>query len=352
MATRTIDLFSGAGGLSLGARLSGMEVALAVETDRHAATTFKQNFRSARLINKKVEETSAEDYSGYEGVEVLMAGPPCQAFSTSNQRTRNDSNPLNNLLFEPARIAQIIQPKWVVVENVPGLDIGSRRKYLEHLTEMLRNIGYTVSVHKLNAVMYGVPQNRTRLFVLAGPKSIEARALESRMEVYQCTVRDAIQDLPSLRVGADVDELPYRSEPHSELSRSLRGSLERCTGHLVTKNNEAVIARYSHIPQSGNWSNIPPTLMQTYRDSSRCHTGIYHRLRYDGPSKVLGNFRKNMLIHPVENRGLSIREAARIQTFPDEFEFSGSIGKRQQQAGNAVPPRLARAVLSIIGDQL
>lgn len=352
MTARTIDLFSGAGGLSLGASLAGMDVSLAVEAESNAAATYKENFKKTKLLNRKVEETSSQDYQDYENIEILMAGPPCQAFSTSNQRTRNDSNPLNNLLFEPVRVAKIVRPKWVMVENVPGLEIGSRRQYLERLVEMLKKIGYIVSIHKLNAVRFSVPQSRTRLFIVAGPKELDVRSIEKRIIDHTYTVFDAIQDLPELRTGTDEDVRAYRCEPRSELSKALRGNLSECTGHLVTRNSDVVLERYSFIPQGGNWSNIPAELMGTYKDATRCHTGIYHRLSYNSPSKVLGNFRKNMLIHPIENRGLSVREAARLQTFPDDFTFSGSIGKRQQQAGNAVPPNLAYAVTAAIGDHL
>jgi DNA (cytosine-5)-methyltransferase 1 len=98
------------------------------------------------------------------------------------------------------------------------------------------------------------------------------------------------------------------------------------------------------VPPGGNWKNIPKRLMANYQDRRRCHTGIYRRLKWDQPSVVIGNFRKNMLIHPVQDRSLSVREAARLQSFPDWFEFTGSIGFQQQQVGNAVPPMLAEVV--------
>ena len=115
-------------------------------------------------------------------------------------------------------------------------------------------------------------------------------------------------------------------------------------GNLVTRNSEKVLARYAWIKPGQNWEAIPDDLMDNYHDATRCHTGIYYRLRADQPSKVIGNFRKNMLIHPSQNRGLSIREAARLQSFPDRYRFLGSIGFQQQQVADAVPPLLAEGV--------
>jgi DNA (cytosine-5)-methyltransferase 1 len=119
-------------------------------------------------------------------------------------------------------------------------------------------------------------------------------------------------------------------------------------GNFVTNSATKIIERYKHIRVGQNWEAIPDRLMDNYEDSSRCHTGIYHRLEWDRPAKVIGNFRKNMLIHPREHRGLSIREAARLQSFPDNYEFVGSVGFQQQQVADAVPPLLAQAVASCI----
>lgn len=118
--------------------------------------------------------------------------------------------------------------------------------------------------------------------------------------------------------------------------------------NLVSLNNELVIKRYKHIPQGGNWRDIPDYLMTNYADKERCHSGIYKRLKADEPSVVISNYRKSMLIHPFQDRGLSVREAARIQSFPDDFYFEGPISHIQQQIGNAVPPLLAKAVIQQI----
>jgi DNA (cytosine-5)-methyltransferase 1 len=188
-----------------------------------------------------------------------------------------------------------------------------------------------------------LPQRRTRLFIIATQKR------EFRPELtatIQPSVRDAIADLPYLKNGNDKDVLPYRSKAHSKYAEQMRNTLKQCDGHLVTKNARDVALRFKHVPQGGNWQNIPEAMMDNYTDRTRCHTGIYHRLEWDTPSKVLGNFRKNMLIHPSQSRGLSIREAARLQSFPDNYIFAGTIGKRQQQVGNAVPPLMASYIVS------
>jgi DNA (cytosine-5)-methyltransferase 1 len=128
----------------------------------------------------------------------------------------------------------------------------------------------------------------------------------------------------------------------------MRGKLKKSTNHFVTQNSEEVIKRYDHVPQGGNWKDIPAKLMQNYKDVSRCHSGIYHRLDESKPSVVIGNYRKNMLIHPRQDRGLSVREAARLQSFSDDYVFKGPLVDQQQQVGNAVPPHLAKTVFSQI----
>ena len=215
--------------------------------------------------------------------------------------------------------------------------------FLPQSPKSLKSEGYTTTTTTLNAVDYGVPQRRERTFVIA---SRDGRIVREPMKCKtpSVTVGEAIHDLPELVPGASVDELPYRMPPENGFVRALRCGLEAVTANLVTRNAPHVLERYQHVPQGGNWEDIPPQLMSNYGARSKCHTGIYRRLDSKKPSVVIGNFRKNMLIHPDQDRGLSVREAARIQTVPDDFRFCGSIGFQQQQVGNMVPPRLAKAI--------
>jgi DNA (cytosine-5)-methyltransferase 1 len=165
------------------------------------------------------------------------------------------------------------------------------------------------------------------------------------------TVKQAINDLPSLKNGANINSTSYKRGKMSTYARNLRVNSSNSIQNFVSKNRDYVIERYKHIGIGENWKSIPTELMTNYTDTSNCHSGIYRRLHPNKPSVVIANYRKNMLIHPFEDRGLSVREAARIQSFPDNFVFKGSLMQIQQQIGNAVPPLLAKAIFQQIVKQ-
>ena len=340
-----IDLFSGAGGMTLGAQQAGIEVLFAVEQCPVAASTYSRNFPNTAIYVGDIRNVNAIPERPNGAKTIVFGGPPCQGFSTSNQRTRTAENPDNWMHQELIRVAKIWDPDWIVIENVSGI-----RETLKgfFLTEIINNLelgGYVTTATSLNSVHYGVPQRRERTFIIAS-KSGKVINDPPKWADGLLTAGEAIDDLPKLNSGASVDELPYHVEATNSFARVLRGGLNTVTGNLVTQNAAHVLARYPHVPQGGNWEDIPAMLMRNYGDTSKCHTGIYRRLTASEPSIVIGNFRKNMLIHPFQNRGLSVREAARIQSVPDNFRFCGSIGFQQQQVGNMVPPRLARSVFS------
>lgn len=328
--------------------MCGIRVTVAIEADPHAAATYVHNHPGVRMLNRDVRKIKAADIAGHcAQPSVLFGGPPCQGFSTSNQRTRSSANPVNWLFREYLRFVRDLQPDFVVFENVKGIVETEGAVFLDFVLSGLGNLGYTLSYDVLNAKDFGVPQNRSRLFVIGSLHGISVN-MPGPVTSIPLTVRAALSDLPCLAVGASQDVRPYKSEPKSEYARNMRGGLKKSANHLVTRNAPHIIDRYRHIPQGGNWEDIPEHMMGNYADRSRCHTGIYRRLKETEPSVVIGNFRKNMLVHPRQHRGLSVREAARLQSFPDSFEFKGSIGFQQQQVGNAVPPLLAKAVFERI----
>lgn len=344
-----IDLFSGAGGMSLGALHAGIDVQLVVEADKHAAETYQANHQPKYgLFNDDIRRfrTFNIDSRDNEGL-VVFGGPPCQGFSTSNQRTRSLNNENNWLFKEFVRVVKEYQPDWFVFENVRGILETEKGVFVDRILEQFQNLKYTVSSKLLLATDFGIPQKRTRFFIVG---SLHGTTYEFPKPTHTkpIPVSYAFGDLPELPNGASNCYKNYLRPARNAYAKSLRNKLSGCNNNLVTRNNSLIVERYKHIPPGGNWEDIPDGLMDNYTDKLRCHTGIYRRLRLDEPSVVIGNYRKNMLIHPTQNRGLSVREAARLQSFPDDFVFKGSIGFQQQQVGNAVPPLLAQSVFESI----
>lgn len=350
---QAIDLFSGAGGMSTGASMSGIDVRYAVELDKHAAATFALNHKNTTLINWDVRNVTASQFQGLDVTQekVIFGGPPCQGFSTSNQKNRDMNNANNWLYMEYVRLVDEVRPDWIVFENVKGLIETENGFFLEAVLNGFKKLGYTTSHFVLNSADFGVPQKRNRLFIVGSLHGVEIPQPEP-IAIKHLTVKDAIADLPDLKNGETPDIKKYSMAAKSSYAKAMRGRLRQCGNNLVTDNAPHIVERYSYIPQGGNWEDIPKKLMTNYADVSRCHTGIYRRLKEDEPSVVIGNFRKNMLVHPWRDRGLSVREAARLQSIPDWFRFTGSIGFQQQQVGNLVPPLLAKAVFETICNQV
>lgn len=349
-----IDIFSGAGGLSLGAEMAGIKISSAIEIDKSAAHTFLRNHKGSKVLQGDICEIDPKSLiKKNKPVFVIMGGPPCQGFSMSNTRTRNMENQKNFLFLEFVRFVQEIRPAWFVLENVWGITNINDGKTRTMIEDHFRAIeGYNnISSSILWASDYGVPQKRNRFFLVGNRLGIDFKF--PKKHTLPITVKEAIADLPSLQNGEMLDEAAYTQtiEEVSEYARMMREGSDKARQNFVSRNNDLVIERYKYIGQGQNWRAIPDFLMQNYADKGRCHSGIYKRLREDQPSVVISNYRKSMLIHPWEDRGISVREAARLQSFPDTFIFEGSLMHIQQQIGNAVPPLLAKAVFQQIVKQ-
>jgi DNA (cytosine-5)-methyltransferase 1 len=362
-----IDLFAGAGGLSLGFEKAGFDIRYAIESDRHAAETYKNNRKNKNLIvdtrdiNKISPKEVLKKLDLKEGeLDILIGGPPCQGFSTSNMRTRNLANPQNQLVFKYVEFVNALKPKWFLMENVAGLDSFDDGTFRDLLIKEFVNIGYATESIILNAVNFGVPQNRNRIFFIGnclGNHMEFISKLRTKKLQKPVTVYEAITDLPLITNGNNADEMAYNSRKKrlSRYQKRMRKGMNgRVKNNFSTNHSDLAILRFQNIRQGENLLALAkrrPELVSNYNNVENSHHWIYMRLLWKKPSVTLNNFRKNMLIHPTQDRGLSVREAARLQSFPDKYVFCGSIGFQQQQVSNAVPVILSRVIAeSILGE--
>lgn len=355
-----IDLFSGAGGLSLGFEQAGFRIAYAVEKNKSAAETYSKNRKNKRIFvdSRDAREIAPRDIlkklSLNKGdLDILIGGPPCQGFSISNMKTRNLRNPNNHMVFIFFEFVKKMKPKWFVMENVAGLDTFEEGKIKEYLITTFKKLGYIVDYAILNAADFGVPQNRKRIFLIGNRTGCEMkflRKLRERKMKFPVTVVDAISDLPPLKNGHGIDAMPYngRKRRLSNYQTAMRKKADdEVTNNLATRHTDLAVKRFGFIKQGENLISLArkaPELVENYSNLENCHHWIYLRLPSNKPSVTLINYRKNMLIHPTQDRGLTVREAARLQSFPDHYIFYGFLGSQQQQVSNAVPPLLGYAI--------
>lgn len=342
-----VDIFSGAGGLSIGAERAGLNIAIAVEKDVFAAETFLHNHPLSKILCDDICDIKPLEHTGANPF-IVFGGPPCQGFSTSNTKTRSLENANNFLFHQFLRFVDELQPSWFLFENVEGITSFDKGNTVKEIKRLFGELGYSTTEKVLYASDYGVPQHRNRFIMVGNRLGIDFNFPEKFD--YKVSVEEAISDLPSLKNGDNIKELSYSKKvsESSDYAKLMRKNSTKSLQNFVSRNRDYVLERYKYIAQGQNWKAIPDELMQNYTDKNNCHSGIYKRLNSTIPSVVISNYRKNMLIHPFEDRGLSVREAARLQSFPDNFIFKGTLSHIQQQIGNAVPPLLAEAIFKAI----
>jgi DNA (cytosine-5)-methyltransferase 1 len=360
MAHTAIDLFCGAGGLSAGLEMAGFSVLAGNDMFDAAGETFTRTHAGAKFIPGPIQDLSVERLMEVSGLKrgeltVLVGGPPCQAYSVYNhQRGMHDARA--TLFREYLRIVEGLQPEWIVMENVAGIySIGGGEAVHAIRTEM-RALGYDVKEKVLRAEEYGVPQERRRVVFIGnriGAQITHPAPTHGEGLLPFVTIADAIGDLPPLANGEDPGPVAYACPPKSEFQRLLRADLESVTNHAAPRLGKANIDRLAHIPAGGSWRDIPHDLLPAgmKRAKRSDHTKRYGRMKWDGLSCTVltkCDIHWGAYIHPDQERAISVREAARIQSFPDTFEFSGSKTDQYIQVGNAVPPLLGKA----IGDHL
>lgn len=362
MNLTAIDLFCGAGGLSAGLELAGFRVLAGVDLFEAAGKTFEANHAHAKFIGRRIEDVSIADLVEATGVEpgqltVLAGGPPCQAYSVYNhQRGMHDARA--TLFREYLRIVDGMQPEWIVMENVMGIySIGGGEAVRAIKTE-LRSLGYEVKERVLRAEDYGVPQERRRVVFIGNRIGAPIRHPEpTHGEGLQpfTTILDAIGDLPPLENGENRGPIGYAEPANGAFQTFVRGKQRNVTNHSAPKLGRVNVERMAHIPPGGSWRNIPFDLLPAgmKRAKRSDHTKRYGRMTWDGLSCTVltkCDVHWGAYIHPEQDRAISVREAARLQAFPDWFEFQGSRTDQYIQVGNAVPPLVGLAIGHTIKD--
>lgn len=354
-----VDLFSGAGGLGAGVEAAGWTVAAAVDHDTAALETHRANFRGQALdvdMADPTQVTALIERLRLLGIDLVAGGPPCQPFSRAgrakirsliNDGVRAAVDPRRELWRSFIRVVLALKPRAVLMENVPDMAIGDDLLVIRAIADILEGAGYVVDYRLLDAWRHGVPQHRKR-FILQARNDGALPTWPTPMG-HRPTVRDAIEDLPSLGDTIGARELPYRGQPNSALAKTLHDDgadviYDHMTRPVRNDDREAFMLMNS----STLYSDLPKHLRR-YRSDT--FNDKYKRLDWDDLSRTItAHIAKDgyWYIHPKEHRTLTVREAARIQTFRDSFRFAGTRSDAFRQIGNAVPPALGRAVADTI----
>lgn len=342
-----IDLFSGAGGLSQGFVQAGYNVLAGIDFDDAALKTYAHNIKGAKalkedLFNEEESIKDIEDALGNQEVDVIIAGPPCQGFSLTGARDINDSR--NKLYVAVVHAVQHFQPKAFLIENVPGMATLYKGAVKQQIINTFEDMGYAVSVTEkpLLAADYGVPQFRKRMFFVGFRKDLGYDYFEFptpylEPEQYIGT-EAAISDLPSLTEDLGENVMNYPCPPESAYQRLMRRNSDVIFNHVGTKHTEEVQWVISQVPEGGNHKDLPPGVGE-----SRKFNEAWTRYHSKRPSKTIDTGHRNHF-HYKWNRVPTVRENARLQSFPDNFEFLGTKTQQNKQVGNAVPPLLAQAI--------
>jgi len=356
MKKTVIDLFCGAGGLSEGFRQAGFHVLAGNDFFEAAGETYAATHPESTFIPGPVQDLTANKLLGAAKLlpgelDVLVGGPPCQAYSVYNhQRGTHDERA--NLFREYLRIVEELQPKWVVMENVTGITSIDGGEVVETIRREFARLNYRVEFKTLKAEEFGVPQERRRVFFIGTrtdapilfPQPTHGPGLKKFTTIW-----DAIGDLPVLENGQDLGVADYAAEARGWYQKYIRKGSKQVHNHSAPKLGAINIERMRHIPQGGSWRDIPFDLLPEgmKRAKRSDHTKRYGRMKPDGLSCTVltkCDVHWGAYIHPVQNRAVTIREAARLQSFPDWFVFRGSKTDQYTQIGNAVPPLLGKKV--------
>ncbi|MBD3253971.1 MAG: DNA (cytosine-5-)-methyltransferase [Candidatus Lokiarchaeota archaeon] len=367
-----IDLFAGAGGLSYGFKLAGFNVELAIELENNYCKTYEINHPDSVVLSDNIRNLNptltVKALLNEIKIKGIIGGPPCMGFSTVGNRQLDD--PRNSLIFEFIKWVKMLKPYFFLMENVNGILSMAGGSIIEEIQEAYKKINYSCVVKKLLAADFGVPQLRERIFFIGLNKNLHQDKIDfkgsncsyfkdfykkkkdntSEFNYNYYTVRDAISDILNIspivnyRKRNENITLEYPNPSQNEYQDYLRKKSKKIQDHIAPNHSKKVKERISQISQGENHSSLP----EKFKIRGG-YPNIYGRLDLDNPADTItGNCgcvsAPGRFIHPTQNRAISVREAARFQSFPDHYRFIGSMKEKYKQIGNAVPPLLAYAI--------
>jgi DNA (cytosine-5)-methyltransferase 1 len=373
------EIFAAPGGLSLGFKMAEFRVLAGVDIDRDGLKTFRANFPSAAVLCKDVRTLDGKELLGLmelskAEIDVIGGGPPCQGFSTvgrvkiaslvrkglwklQNGNARLINDPRNLLYKEFIRLVKECRPKFFVMENVKGITSyrnGELMKEIKRefeIIEELETAGYTVNYRPLDAVNFGVPQHRNRVFFIGNRLGLPNPFPEAKADCYMeknVSVWNAIGDLPMLRAGGGKEIMDYNKPTFHFYQNWARDGSSHVFNHVARPHKPRDLETFKQMRPGDKWKDLPQKYKDMYGYRDDIFNDKFKRLRKkEGPSwTITAHLCKDgyVYIHPTQSRTITVREAARLQSFPDSFVFKGSRSSQFRQVGNAVSPLLARAV--------
>lgn len=383
-----IDLFSGAGGLSTGFEKAGVDVIFASDMEGNSAETYQRNHPDTAYIQKDIHNLSVDevkdkiaseyDASVYEDLDLVIGGPPCEGFSTQGDYDPDD--PRNRLFEQFLRFVEGFEPNAIVMENVKGILSMEEGDAKRRIIRSIKDLGYNIrEPWLLNSADFGVPQVRERVFFVATknggqiqePTPTHIGRDQSRLDAFSdggeiqqrkevLCARDGISDLPKLENGQEKNS--YEDPPENEYQAELRSDVGKddLTHHKCPPHRENTRNRFKHIPQGGNAGDIPEEYSEYKPDSY--YYARHRKVDPDEPSYTVTSHVVDELLHydPEQPRVLTVREAARLQSFPDDYTFAGrrviphvdDEESQYEQVGNSVPPKLAYHIGQVIKQSL
>lgn len=329
-----IDLFCGCGGLSYGFEKAGFNVLLGIDNDKMALNTFELNHNGSKTICEDITQITYENniksVIGDKKIDLIIGGPPCQGMSLSGPRKFDD--PRNKLYLSFIRLVDEIKPTAFIIENVPGLVSLFGGTIKDTIIEKFSNMGYNVKYKILSAADYGVPQNRKRV-IFVGLKKGEFIFPEIQKDKITCEM--ALSDLPPLEFDLGENSCNYGIYPQNEYQKLMRRNSKLLKNHVAAKHSERIKHIISLVPDGGNYKDLP----DDYKDTRKFNVA-WTRFCSHKPAPTIDTGHRHHF-HYKYNRVPTVRECARLQSFPDTFEFLGNKTQQFRQVGNAVPPILA-----------